>query len=212
MTDHYFTSSPETEHQRREIRFDIEDLSFVFSSDSSVFSKDHVDEGSELLIKTVLEHERELMEHDRDQEIKGLDLGTGYGVIGIVLSSLLDVHMTMTDVNQRSLDLAITNAFRHKVVENTKIKLSDGFESLHGHFDLIVSNPPIRAGKQVIYKMWEDAVEHLNTDGRFYIVIRKQQGAPSALKKLQELSQDVQVLVKRKGFWVIRLVKEDISA
>lgn len=207
--DHYFSSSPEAEHRKREIRFEIEHLTFMFASDSSVFSKDHVDEGSELLIKTVLDFERNLMQDDRDRELRGLDLGTGYGVIGIVLTSLLDVHMTMTDVNERALDLARTNAFRYKVVENTTIKQSDGFASIDNKcFDLIVSNPPIRAGKQVIYQMWEDAVEHLNDDGRFYIVIRKQQGAPSALKKLQELSQDVKVLVKRKGFWVIRLVKE----
>ena len=212
MTDHYFSHAPQAAHRRREIRFECEDKKFVFESDSSVFSKDHVDEGSELLIKTVLEAERKSENQRLEQEhvFKGLDLGTGYGVVGIVLGDILNIHMTLTDVNERALELARNNARRQGIEQTTTVRQSAGFENITESFDLIVTNPPIRAGKQIIHKMWEDAVQHLNDNGRLYIVIRKQQGAPSALTKLQTLSSDVEVLVKRKGFWVIRLIKAPV--
>ena len=114
--------------------------------------------------------------------------------------------VTLCDINNRAIDLATRNAERNKVV-NAKIFASDGFANVEGRFDIIITNPPIRAGKAVIYKMYEDAKEHLNDGGRFYLVINKKHGAPSTINYLNELYGEVEVLDKKAGFNVMRCKK-----
>lgn len=194
--DHYYSANPESESNEREIKYELKDKKFKFISDNGVFSKEHVDFATDFMLRTII---------DDNIEGKVLDMGCGYGVIGITVSSLcIGVSsVTLCDINNRAIDLATRNAERNGV-SNAKIFASDGFGNVEGRFDIIITNPPIRAGKAVIYKMYEDAKEHLNNGGRFYLVINKKHGAPSTINHLNELFDEVEVLDKKAGFNVIR--------
>ncbi len=197
--DHYYSANPESESNEREIKYELKDRTFKFISDNGVFSKEHVDFATDFMLRTII---------DDDLEGNVLDMGCGYGVIGITVSSLSSKvsSVTLCDINNRAIDLATRNAERNRVV-NANIFASDGFANVEGRFDIIITNPPIRAGKAVIYKMYEDAKEHLNDGGRFYLVINKKHGAPSTINYLNELYGDVEVLDKKAGFNVIRCKK-----
>ncbi len=197
--DHYYSANPESESNEREIKYELKDRTFKFISDNGVFSKEHVDFATDFMLRTII---------DDDLEGNVLDMGCGYGVIGITVSSLSSKvsSVTLCDINNRAIDLATRNAERNRVV-NANIFASDGFANVEGRFDIIITNPPIRAGKAVIYKMYEDAKEHLNDGGRFYLVINKKHGAPSTINYLNELYSEVEVLDKKAGFNVIRCKK-----
>ena len=123
----------------------------------------------------------------------------------MTLARFPKVHMTMADVNERALALAVSNIQKNRM--QARAVLSDGFESIEGEFDAVITNPPIRAGKAVIYKMFEDAKGHLREGGRLFLVIRKQQGAPRALKFLKELYGRAEVIEREGGYWIIACTK-----
>ena len=133
-----------------------------------------------------------------------LDLGCGWGVIGISIARKWpETRVTMADVNTRALDLSRENAKLNRA--EAECVESDGMAAVAGRtFDAVVTNPPIRAGKQVIYKMFADAAECLKPGGALYLVIRKQQGAESCMKYLQTLYGSVEKLDKSGGFWVLK--------
>lgn len=195
--EHYFTSDPTVKSEERIIEYEIKGKILSFISDNGVFSKNHVDSATELLVKTIYD------------EVSGkvLDIGCGYGVIGITLATNKKVtEATMIDINHRALELAKRNAIKNKVDEKTKVLESNGFEQVKEKYNVIVTNPPIRAGKSVIYQMYADAKEHLLDDGALYIVINKKHGAPSTIKYLEELFENVEILDKKAGFNVIKCV------
>ncbi len=192
--DHYYSSSPTSKSDERIIQYSIKETAFKFISDNGVFSKNHVDFATSLLINAVVED---------GVEGKVLDVGCGYGVIGITLAKLFDVQVTMLDVNERALGLAKRNAEKNGV-KDVEIVESNGFEKISGKYDVIITNPPIRAGKEVIYKMYDDAKEHLNEGGKFYLVINKKHGAPTTIEHLNGLFESVEVIDKKAGFNVIR--------
>lgn len=195
--EHYFTSDPTVKSEERIIEYEIKGKTFSFISDNGVFSKNHVDSATELLVKTIYD------------EVTGkiLDVGCGYGVIGITLATNKKVtEVTMIDINHRALELAKRNAIRNKVEEKTKVLESNSFEQIKEKYDVVVTNPPIRAGKSVIYQIYADAKEHLLDGGALYIVINKKHGAPSTIKYLEELFGNVEILDKKAGFNVIKCV------
>ena len=196
MPDHYYTASPESAHESRSFRMVFAGRTLAFDTDAGVFSKQHVDPGSELLCKALPE----------DIAGRVLDMGCGWGAMTIMtLARFPKAQVTMADVNERALALAVSNVAKNHM-EAVAI-LSDGFEKIEGEFDAVITNPPIRAGKAVIYKMFEDAKEHLVPGGALYLVIRKQQGAPSALKFLKELYAKAEVIERDGGYWIIECTK-----
>ena len=104
---------------------------------------------------------------------KILDLGCGYGPIGISLAKLNpDSQITMVDINQRAVELSNQNILQNNV-QNAIAYQSNGFEKVDGLFNAIVSNPPIRAGKKIIYPLFERSIDFLDKEGALYLVIQK---------------------------------------
>lgn len=180
---------------KSEIRkFDVDILNnkFTFYSDNGVFCKEHLDFGSRLLLENIPWN-----------EITGsiLDVGCGYGPIGIIASRLTGNKVTMCDVNKRALHLAKMNAKENKV--DALIIESDCYSNISGKYSTIITNPPIRAGKKIVYDILFNAKEYLIPDGTLFLVIHKDQGAKSLIKDLED-AYNVQVLEKNKGFFVIK--------
>ena len=130
-----------------------------------------------------------------------MDLGCGYGAVGVAAGAANDIRVVLSDVNARAIETAKknleNNGVRGEVVE------SDGFARIEGTFDYILTNPPIRAGKQVVYRLFSESAARLNAGGALYIVIRKQQGAQSAVAFLGTLFASVRAADKTGGFWVL---------
>ena len=191
MAEYYYTNNPTSEHEERHFTSVFMGRTLAFETDAGVFSKQHIDPGSEILSKSLPEL------HGRV-----LDMGCGWGAMTVMtLARFPALDVTMADVNERALDLAVRNVQKNGM--RAKAVLSDGFERVEGEFDAVMTNPPIRAGKAVIYRMFEDAKAHLAEGGRLFLVIRKQQGAPSALKFLKELYAEAETIERDGGYWVI---------
>ena len=198
MNDHYYTRNPASESRPVDCEYVYRGIPLAFRTDAGVFSKGEVDDGTDLLLKSLPE------------EMTGdiLDLGCGWGVIGICMARRWpDTRVTMADVNLRALELARGNAERNRA--EVCCLESDGMKALKDRrFDAVITNPPIRAGKQVIYRMFADAEECLRPGGSLILVIRKQQGAESCLRYLQTLFPKVEKTAKSGGFWVLTATKE----
>jgi len=196
MADHYYTQNPTSAHDERMIKAEVLGNLLTFVTDAGVFSRDGVDSGTRLLVEAL-------------PELTGrvLDLGCGWGAVGVSLGRKYpEIELVMTDINERAAELSRKN-LRANGVKNAVVVTGDAFESVEGKFSAVITNPPIRAGKQVIYGMFETAKEYLEDGGCLYIVIRKQQGAPSAIKFLSGIYADVEVIDRGGGFWVIRARK-----
>ena len=192
--NHYYTDNKDLSSERKEFTYYFDNEVFRFTTDNGVFSKDNVDYGSYILIRTV---------YKKDLGKSLLDLGSGYGPIGIVLKRFHpQLQVEMAEVNSRAVELSILNN-RNNHTEDIKVHLCEDILTLDHKFDTIVLNPPIRAGKKVIYELYEKAKETLNEEGHLYIVIRKAQGAMSSIKKLETLFENVEVIEKDKGYLVI---------
>jgi 16S rRNA (guanine1207-N2)-methyltransferase len=187
---HYFTNDP-VASARKTIRFVIRGRAFQMMTDSGVFSRSGLDFGT----RTLLEH----TEVPADAKI--LDLGCGFGAIGIVLGALFGAKVTMTDVNERAADLARENAALNGV--DAAVVTGDGCESVSGLFDVVLTNPPIRAGKQVVYRLFREAREKLNPGGRFVAVIHHDQGAKTAMRELATIFDTVELVDKHSGYYLI---------
>lgn len=168
---------------------------YEFLTNSGVFSKDHVDL-----------HTKELLMYLMDYKFESvLDLGCGYGVVGIVLAYEYDICVDMIDVNLKALSLAKHNCEINNVC--CEVFESDGFENVCGTYDAIVLNPPIRAGKNTCYRLYKDSVDHLSDGGSLFIVIHKKHGAVSTIIFLNDCYSNVEILSKKKGLYVVKATK-----
>lgn len=192
---HYFINDNNLKSNRRTLDLYLNDNKLSFISDSGVFSNTQIDYGSYTFLKVLLK-----------QEIVTdlLDVGCGYGVLGITLKYFKTCeNVDMVDINPKAVSLTKENINFYNF-ENVNCFESDGLNEVNKLYDRIVINPPIRAGKVVIYKMFEDSLKHLKENGALFIVIKKSLGANSAMKKLQELFKHVEVLEKDKGYYIIK--------
>jgi 16S rRNA (guanine1207-N2)-methyltransferase len=199
LSEHYFTSKPTTVSQLSQIHVTLRGRDYKLWTDAGVFSKEGVDFGSRLLVES--------MEIPADASV--LDVGCGYGPIGIVAAHLASQgHATLIDVNERALELARKNV-QANAINNVTVLQSNIYEQVQGkQYDVILSNPPIRAGKSVVHEILERAIEHLNPGGALWIVIQKKQGAPSAWNKLKEVYDEVEEMTKDKGYRIFRAKKK----
>ena len=181
--NHYFSEKPEIKSEKKIIKYTIQNKKFEFITDNGVFSKSKVDFGTDLMLNEFLKKNRNL----KSEGIKILDIGCGYGVVSVILKSFYpEASVTLSDVNERALELSEENLKKYNINGYEIIK-SNVFEKIEGKFDMILSNPPIRAGKDTIFKIYTEAYEHLNKDGEFYCVIQTKHGAKSTQKKLVEI-------------------------
>lgn len=196
MAKMYYAENPDSAHDIHELKVTLLGDKFSFLTDSGVFSKKMIDFGSQLLLNNLHFSEGDTI----------LDVGCGYGPLGLALAKVQGVKATMVDINNRALDLAKQNAEKNDV--EAMILSSNIYESVSGYFDHVISNPPIRAGKQVVHTIIEESKNYLLEDGDLTIVIQKKQGAPSAKAKMEEVFGNVEVVKKDKGYYILRSVKE----
>ncbi len=203
MSEHYYSKKPTVAHDQKQIDAVFWGKQFSFTTDAGVFSKNRVDFGTSLLINA---------SHINDQS-DVLDIGCGYGPIGITLSTLLTKgNVILSDINERAVELTKLNILQNQHLVNNMVNInvihSDGFQHInHYLFDYIFLNPPIRAGKMLVFQLFEEAYDHLNEKGELWIVIQKKQGAPSAIEKLQNLFSHVEEINREKGYFILRSIK-----
>jgi 16S rRNA (guanine1207-N2)-methyltransferase len=183
---------PTSAHAERRIALKALGNELTFVTDAGVFSRDGLDRGTEVLLNAL-----------PPMTGRVLDLGCGWGAVGVALGRRWpDLDIVMTDINSRAVELARRNLAENGV--QATVVQGDGFASVEGRFDAIITNPPIRAGKAVIYGLFAQARERLKPGGALYVVIRKQQGAPSALKYLKEVYARAETVDRGSGFHVLR--------
>lgn len=198
---HYFDPSPDTAHRKQNLCEEVAGQKFYFLTDSDTFSRQRLDFGSRLLLETALD------QVDFAPKERVLDLGCGWGPVGIVLKAFHpELRLCFSDVNERALDLARENYKANIKRQQAEFVLSDGLDNWTGSFDKIFLNPPIRAGKQLVFRLFAEAFQALHPAGELVIVIRKKQGADSAHKELERLFGPGQVedIARKAGYRILR--------
>ena len=197
--EHYYTNNPTTKSCEQIINSKISGEDFKFYTDNGVFSKDGVDFGTKVLLENF----------SSQKEVANVaDIGCGYGVISIVLAKQNPSYsFTMVDVNNRSLVLTKKNIELNNINNEVEVLESSSFDNIEGNFDIVLTNPPIRAGKKIVHKIMTDSYEHPNAQGELWVVIQKKQGMASCKKLLEDTFSMVEVVTKNKGYYILKAVK-----
>lgn len=194
---HYYTNNEDLKSNQETFTYNYKRYSFLFTSDNGVFSKTMIDYGSRVMLDNII---------IKNDQKSLLDVGCGYGTFGICLKKRYpQLDVDMIDVNDRALSLAKINAKNNSV--NVKIYESYIYDNVNKKYDVIVTNPPIRAGKQVVSEIVSKSYEYLNENGEVWIVIQKKQGAPSTKKRLIEIYGNCDVIKRDKGYYILRSIK-----
>ncbi|MCL1998810.1 MAG: methyltransferase [Turicibacter sp.] len=188
---HYFSKEEPLESNPQTFEYDFSGNRYIFTTDIGVFSRGKMDGATEILLENLPPLQGSL-----------LDLGCGYGAIGIILAKQHNITVTQSDINPRAVSLARLNAEQNGVVCDTI--LSDGFEKIAEKFDNIIINPPIHAGKEIIFALYKDSHSHLKAMGKLFVVIQKKHGANSNIAFLSKLFGNCKTLHKRKGLFVLK--------
>jgi len=197
MPEHYFTDDPSSAHELRSLTLPCGDRLLDCQTDAGMFSRDRVDPGAALLLEAIYKS------LPADFVGRALDLGCGWGAVGLSLACRYpNAEIVLCDINRRALALAEENLARNGL--HAQCIQSDGLSQIPGDFALIALNPPIRAGKPTVYRLFDEARQRLQPTGALFVVIRKQQGAPSALARLREGFSTAEVVMRGGGYWVIR--------
>lgn len=194
----YFENDPNIVSKEHQIFYQINEKKFSLTTDNGVFSKSQLDEGTLALLKVLL---------PLKLQGKILDVGCGYGALGLTLASFLPAsQFTLIDINDRACNLARINTKKLKL-QNVTVLQSDIYQNVEDIFNSIVINPPIRAGKKVIYSMFKGAYDYLIDGGSLFIVIRKSHGAPSACSYIKEVFGNCELLKRDKGYYIYEAKK-----
>lgn len=200
--EHYFTNNSQSEDNLKTIDYYIFEKKLNFTTNNAVFSKSSVDFGSDFLNKYIINN-------IENSNKKLIDIGCGYGAMGLTIGHFLNnLHLTLIDINERAISLCESNA--KNLLDHTNINIfkSDIFENVNETFDIAVTNPPIRTGKDNVFSIYEGCFKHLNDGGELFVVIQKKQGANSSQKKLQELFGNCSVVDKKSGYMLLYSKKQ----
>lgn len=190
---HYFTNEENLKSEIEKVIAEINGIPFYFYTDNGVFSKGELDFGTELLLKN--------FKYDDPNNKTLLDIGCGCGPIGIYASHL-GFAVDMSDVNKRAIHLSKMSLKEQGL--NANVFESDAYKNIANKYDYIVSNPPIRVGKEKLYEIVMNAKGHLKNGGSLWIVVRKQQGAESMIRDMKNVYKTAEVIAKKKGFFIIK--------
>ena len=196
---HYYVNDDSLTQDEHILDLKVKDISMRLYTDSGVFSKKGLDFGTKVLLESIT---------IPTSAKTIIDMGSGYGPIAIFLAkSHPEKHVYAFDVNERAIALTKKN-FKENKVSNAEAQTSFLFENVSVRADVVVTNPPIRAGKQTVFKLYEQAYENLNSGGILYVVIQKKQGAPSTYTKITELFGACEVIEKKAGYWILLAQKK----
>ena len=190
---HYFTNEENLKSEINKVEVFINDTSYYFYTDNGVFSKGELDFGTELLLKSF-----------KVDDSKGktlLDMGCGCGPIGIY-ASYLGFDVDMCDINKRAINLAKESLKNQNKKAN--VFFSDAYQNVSNKYDFILSNPPIRVGKEKLYEIVMNAKDYLKSNGEVWLVVRKDKGALSLIKDMKFKYESVEIVNKKKGFFIIK--------
>lgn len=193
----YFDNDKSIKSEKRNIKFYFKNREYNLFSDNGVFSKDKFDYGTRVLLESV-----------DIEKLSGnvLDLGCGIGVVGIILKSInKDINIDMVDVNERAVELSKENIKLYGL--NNNVFVSDVYNNINKKYDYIITNPPIRAGKDVIRRFLLGSYDYLNDSGTLYFVMRKDHGVKSMIKELEN-NFSIKIVNKDKGFYIIGIYKK----
>lgn len=187
--EHYYTKETKSKSNIKKVTIKIKNIVLELLTDNGVFSKKGLDFGTRCLLENLY-------------DIKGdvLDIGCGYGPIGIYVAKRYNAKVTMSDINQRAISLAKKNTYLNKV--DCEVIQSDMYENIIGSYDHIITNPPIRIGKEKLFYLLKEAKQYLKPNGNLWLVVNKNQGAKSLVKELEK-DYLVQIIDKNKGFYII---------
>ncbi len=188
----YFTNDDSLKSELRTIKYVYDEYSLLFMSDLGVFSKDKIDFGSRLLLENYLKY--------NNSQKTVLDVGCGYGFLGVTISKITKSFVDMVDINKRAIHLTKMNIDNNKV--NANAFISNCYEEINKKYDVIITNPPIRAGKVIYMNIINNAVNHLYKNGELWFVMHKDHGVKTTIKNISSI-YDVNIIDKNKGFYVI---------
>ena len=200
MASHYYSKTQEDiESNPSFYTFNFKGESFKFKTDNGVFSKDYIDYGSFVMLNVF---------KPNDIKLPILDMGSGYGPIGIVVSRLYNRHVVMAEINERAYNLSLENIKNNN--SDCEAYNSNIYEKLDGFkFSSIITNPPIRAGKDVVFSIYDGAYDHLEVNGELWVVIQKKQGAPSSKEHLEKLFGNCEIVKRDRGYYILKSIKKN---
>lgn len=190
---HYFTNNEDLKSEIKKVNVIIHNTNYYFYTDNGVFSKGELDFGTELLLKT--------FKYNYPQEKTLLDIGCGCGPIGIYASKLGFI-VDMSDVNKRAIHLSKLSLKEQGLTAN--VFESDAYQNINERYDYIISNPPIRVGKEKLYEIIMEAKDHLNENGELWLVVRKDKGADSMVRDMNKIYKQIEIVKKKKGFYILK--------
>ncbi len=195
--EHYYSEHQKSPLNLKKIRQKIDGNDFEFFTASGIFSKEKIDKGTLVLAESMLVAKSQ----------KVLDMGCGIGVLGIIAAKFFDANVTMSDVNKRAVMLTRKNIELNKV--KADIFQGNLYEQIKDNdFDVILSNPPQNAGKELCFELIEKSKNHLKSNGTLQLVARHNKGGQTLSEKMEEVFGNVKVIAKKSGYWVYLSVKE----